>query len=72
MKKLLIYMKKMNEGDEKNKQKDIAGKMFFISWKKLVFFRNSFLSAEIKLGFFSEIGWNPIRALSRKKHMFFW
>ena len=43
--------------------------MFFILWNKLVFFVMFFLSPEFK--FFSEIGNNPMLALGRKKHMFF-
>ena len=49
--------------------KNIAAKMFFISWNKLDFFRNVFLSHEINF-FLSEIGNNPMRALGRKKDMF--
>ena len=54
---------------EKNKQKNRAGKIFFIPLNE--FFLMFFLSPEID-SFFSEIGKNLMRALGRKKHMFFW
>ena len=64
-------MKKNNEGDEKNKQKNIAANsFFFISWNKFVFYLNVFCYLP-KLTVFSEIGNNLMRALGRKKHMFF-
>ena len=61
----------VNEGDEiKTSEKNIAGKIFFISQNELAFFRNVFLSTEIDC--FLEIGNNLMRVLGRKKkHMFF-
>ena len=35
-------LNKVNEGDEKKSNKNIAGKKFFNSWNKLGFFRNVF------------------------------
>ena len=55
---------------KKRSKKNIAGKIFFIFRNELGFFRNVFLSTEIDW-FFSEIGSNLMRALGRKKHMFF-
>ena len=61
--------KKINEGDEKNKQEKHSWNFFFISWNKLVFFEMFFLFPEINW-FFSQIYNNLMRTLGRKKHVF--
>ena len=53
-----------------NQKKNVAWKIFFISRNELVFFRNLFFISR-NWQFFSEIGNNLMRALGRKKHMFF-
>ena len=53
---------------KKYQQKNIAGKIFFISRHEIVFFSESFF---LSPDFFSEIGNNLMRALDRKKHMLF-
>ena len=66
-KQILTYLKKNNEGDEKNKQNEnIAGKMFFIIFRnKLGFFRNVFY-----LFYFGNRQQFNARA-GQKKHVFF-
>ena len=61
-------MNKVNEGDGKDKQKKME--KCYLSLEMKLFFSAFFLSFEINWGF-SEIGSNPMRALGRKKHMFF-
>ena len=55
---------------KKQAKKNIAGKIFVISRNELGFFSERFLSPEID-SFFPEIGNKLMRALGRKKHMFF-
>ena len=55
---------------KKNKQKNIAVKIVFISRNELGFFEMFSLSPEIDR-FFSEINNNLMHALGRKKHMLF-
>ena len=59
---------KVIEGGEKNKQKNIAGKMFFISWNKLGFFRNVFLSLEINSFFLGNRQQSNARDGQKKEH----
>ena len=42
-----LFDKKLMRATKKTSKKNIAGKMFFISWNKLGFFLNVFLSPEI-------------------------
>ena len=55
---------------KKTSKKNIAGKIFFISRNKLVFFSKCFFLSPGMDCFFPKIGNNLMRTLGRKKHMF--
>ena len=60
-------LKKVIEGDEKNKQKNITGFFFLFPEMNLIFFGMFYPNF-----FFSKIGRNLMRALGRKKtHVFY-
>ena len=70
-KKLLTYFKWSYWGRRKNKEKNIAGKMFFYLLKWTCFFRNVFFYFPKLPGFFGNRQQSNARAGQKKTHVFF-